>query len=117
MTPSQLKTRIAAVTHKSDLTGQMDNFLADALAKINERFGVNLTQPASGVDYPAGTDLLFYYAALVSTYEFTHNVDAATYYNDKFELWADRQNVLSPGSETDNYATINPFIAGDYYES
>lgn len=117
MTPAGLKARIAEVTHKSDLTGQMTNFLADALAKINERFGVNITQPTDNVDYPAGTDLLFYYAALVSAYEFTHNADAAAYYNDKFELWADRQNVLNPGSETDNYATINPFIEGHYYES
>ena len=117
MTPSALKTRIAQVTHKSDLTGQMDNFLADALAKINERFGVALVQPTDNVDYPTGTDLLFLYAALVSAYEFTHNADAAAYYNEKYELWADRLNVLNPGTDADNYAAECPFITGNYYES
>ena len=63
MTPTELKARVAAVTHRSDLTNQMDNFLADALAKINARFNVSIAQPNASTDYPAGTDLLFYYAA------------------------------------------------------
>lgn len=114
MTPTELKARIADITHKSNLTNQMDNFLADALAKVNERFGVALTQPNNNTDYPTGTDLLFLYAALVSAYEYLHNGDAAVYYADKFELWADRINVLNPGSDVDNYSSECPYIEGEY---
>lgn len=109
MTLQDLKDRIAAILHRTDLTSQMDNFVSDAQFKIERRFGIVI--PA--IDpIPTQTELLFLYAGLESAYEFLNNGDNARYYFDKFELEADRQNVLNPGTITDNYAAEPPFIAG-----
>ena len=109
MTLQDLKDRIAAILHRNDLTPQMDNFVSDAQFKIERRFGVLL--PA--IDpIPAQTELLFLYAGLESAYEHLNNGDNARYYFDKFELEADRQNVLNPGTITDNYAAEPPVIIG-----
>jgi hypothetical protein len=109
MTLQEIKNRIASILHRSDLSAQMDNFISDARLKIERRYGVALT----AIDpIPAQTEMLFLYAALQSAYEHLNNGDNATYYHDRFELEADRQNVLNPGSITDNYAAEPPYIAG-----
>jgi len=109
MTLQDLKDRIAAILHRSDLTPQMDNFIADAQQRIERRFGIVL--PA--IDpIPAGTETLFLTASLQSGYEHLNNGDNAGYYNQRWELEADRQNVLNPGTVTDNYAAEPPAIIG-----
>lgn len=112
MTPADLKTRIAQITHRNDLGPQLNNFIADANERINRRFGVALVVPADGDPLPAGTEQLYLFAAVTSAYEFLNNGDNARYYDQKWELEADRQNVLQPGTVTDNYAAEPPFIAG-----
>jgi hypothetical protein len=109
MTLDDLKDRIAAILHRSDLTAQMDNFISDAQFKIERRFGILLPS----IDpLPAQTEMLFLYSALESAYEHLNNGDNAKYYFDKFELEADRQNVLNPGTVTDNFATEPLVIIG-----
>lgn len=110
MTPADLKTRIADITHRRDLTQQLDKFVAEANERINRRFGITLTVPADADPLPAGTDQLYLYAGLTAAYEFLNNGDNARYYDQKWELEADRQNVLNPGTVTDNYAAEPPFI-------
>jgi hypothetical protein len=109
MTIQELKNRIAAILHRSDLNGQLDNFINDAKLRIERRFGIDLL---SIEPIPAGTETLFLTSSLQSAYEHLNNGDNATYYFDKFELEADRQNVLNPGTVTDNYATDLPVIIG-----
>jgi hypothetical protein len=112
MTPAELKTRIAQIMHRSDLGPQLDNFVNDANERINRRFGVALTVPADADPLPTGTDQLYLYAAITAAYEFLNNGDNARYYDQKWELEADRQNVLQPGTVTDNFATDLPFMVG-----
>jgi hypothetical protein len=109
MTLQDLKDRIAAILHRKDLTPQLDNFVVDARYKIERRFGILLPyiEPI-----PPQTELLFLYAGLESAYEHLNNGDNAKYYFDKFELEADRQNVLNPGTITDNFAAAPPVIIG-----
>lgn len=118
MTLQDLKDRIAAILHRSDLSSQMDNFIGDAQQKIQRRFGVVL----GAIDpIPAGTETLFLTSALQSAYEHLNNGDNAVYYHDRFELEADRQNVTSPGTVTDVFTAVDdqgatvlapPFITG-----
>lgn len=112
MTPAELKSRVAQTLHRTDLTAQITNFLADAQERINRRFGTELTVPADDVPFPDGTPLLYFYATLQGAYEFLNNGDNARYYAQAWELEGDRQNVLQPGTVTDNYAAEPPFIVG-----
>ena len=112
MTPAELKTRVAQTLHRTDLTDQITNFLADAQERINRRLSVALTVPADDVPFPDGTPLLYFYATLQGAYEFLNNGDNARYYAQAWELEADRQNVLSPGTVTDQFAGEPPVIIG-----
>jgi hypothetical protein len=112
MTPADLKTRIAQITHRTDLGAQLDNFVNDANERINRRFGVSLTVPADADPFAEGIYLLYLFAALAAAYEHLNNGDNAAYYSNKWELEADRQNVLQPGTVTDNYATDLPYMMG-----
>jgi hypothetical protein len=110
MTLQDLKDRIAAILHRSDLSAQMDNFIGDAQFKIERRYGITL----AAIDpIPPQTESLFLYSALESAYEHLNNGDNAKYYFDKFELEADRQNVLNPGTITDNFAGTTPAILSE----
>lgn len=109
MTLQDLKDRIASITHRKDLSAQMNDFISDAQLRMQRRFGITF----AAIDpVPARTEMMFLYAALQSAYEHLNNGDNAKYYADKFELEADRQNVLDPGTVTDNYATEPPYIIG-----
>ena len=111
MTPEELKTRISQILHRTDLTAQMDNFVADANERINRRFGTALVVTPGGA--LAAGDLLYLYAALASAHSFLNNGDNTKFYQDIWELECDRQNVCAPGSPVDNYALEKPFIAGN----
>jgi hypothetical protein len=100
MTLDELKTRISEIIHRTDLQVKTQNFIYDAQNKIERRFGITF----ESIDpIPDKTELLFLYASLVSAYEYLNNGDNAIYYSERFELEADRQNVLAPSSITDNY--------------
>lgn len=96
--------------HRTDLGAQLPNFVNDANERINRRFGTALTVPVDTDPLPTGTDQLYLFAALASGYEYLNNGDNAKYYDGKWELEADRQNVLQPGTATDNYATEFPYM-------
>lgn len=112
MTPAELKTRVAQTLHRSDLTLQINNFVLDAQERINRRFGVALALPADNDQLPEGTALIYFYATLQGAHEFLNNGDNARYYAQAWELEADRQNVLSPGTATDQFAAAPPVIIG-----
>ena len=109
MTFAELQTKIAQTLHRTDMTSVIPQFIDDANERINRRFGVALTV---GTDIPAGTQLLYFYAAMQAANEYLNNGDNARYYAEAWELEGDRQNVLQPGTVTDNYAAEPPFIAG-----
>jgi hypothetical protein len=109
MTPAQMKTRIAEVMHRNDLTGQMANFMADAMERINRKFGVALVLPADNEPLPA-PDLLFLYAGLQAGYEFTNNGENAVFASDRFEQECRGQFLTGNGSATDQFAGVPPVI-------
>lgn len=110
MTLDELKTRIAQILHRTDLGPQLDNFISDAQFKIERRYGIIL----AAIDpIPPQTESLFLYSALESAYEHLNNGDNAKYYFDKFELEADRQNVLNPGTITDNFTGTTPAVLSE----
>lgn len=113
MTVTELKARIAQTLHRPDMATQIPNFISDAQERINRRFGVALAVPADADPLPDGTGLLYFYAAMQGANEFLNNGDNARYYSELWELEADRQNVLNPGTVTDSYATEPPFIIGE----
>ena len=113
MTPQELYAKIATTLHRSDLTTTIPLFVQDANERINRRFGTALTVPADTAPLPTGCDLLYFYAAMQGAYEYLNNGDNARYYAQSWELEADRQNVLQPGTVTDNFALEPPYIKGD----
>ena len=109
MTLTELETKIAQTLHRTDMAAVIPGFIADANERINRRFGVALTVAA---DIPDDLQLLYFYAAMQAANEHLNNGDNARYYSEAWELEADRQNVLQPGTVTDNYADEPPFIVG-----
>jgi hypothetical protein len=105
VTPAELNTKVAGALHRTDLGTTINTFITDANARIQRRFGVTLNIATT---IPAGTELLYYYATLQATYEYLNDGDNARYYADRWELECDRQNVLNPGTVTDNYAAEPP---------
>ena len=110
MNISGLKTQIAQILHRTDLSAQMDNFISDASERINRRFGIALPLPVDPDSFAPGVYQLYLFGSLVSAHEFLNNGDNAKYYDDKWELEADRQNVLSPNSVLDPYAGTFPVV-------
>lgn len=113
MTFGELKTRLAAIAHRSDLAAQLPNFVNDAREKINRRFGMAL------VAFVADTDTnevltnwpqLYLYAALQSLYEYLNNGDNAVYYGELWKTEAASQNINAASTSTDKYASQPPVI-------
>jgi hypothetical protein len=111
MTSAQMKARIAEVLHRNDLTAQMDNFMADAMERINRKFGVALVLPADDQPLPA-PDMLFLYAGLQSAYEFTNNGENAVFASERFAQECRGQFLTGNGSATDQFAGVPPVIVG-----
>ena len=105
MTPTELNTKVASALHRADLTTQITGFIGDAKERLERRFGVVLD---TSTDIPPATELLFYYGTMQAAYEYLNDGDNARYYSDRWELECDRQNVLNPGTVTDNYAAEPP---------
>jgi hypothetical protein len=111
ITIADLKTRIAQVMHRTDLTAQMDNFVADAFERVNRRFGTAFIKGADTETLPAAT-LLFLWPAMQSANEFIRDSDAAMWAAEQFDLEAGRQNVTGATSATDQFAGEPPVING-----
>jgi hypothetical protein len=110
---SELKTRLAQIGHRSDLSSQMANFTQDATEKINRRFGLALAPLVLDTDTNevlTNWPLLYLYAALQSLFEFTNNGDNATYFSGLWNLEADRQNITGGSSATDSWNSEPPAI-------
>ena len=103
---SELKTRIAQVMHRTDLTPQMGNFVADAYERVNRRFGTSFAVGADTDALPA-PDLLFLWPALQSANEFIRNGDDAVWAGQQFVNEANQQNITGGDS------TVNPYPEGE----
>lgn len=109
MTYTELEAQIISVMHRSDLAGTVHQFVSDAVRRIERRFGMELdtTDPT----IPAGVEDLLLFAGLTSGYESLNDGDNASYYNSRFELEADRQNITNPGGFLDLYPD-GPYVGG-----
>lgn len=107
----QLKQRLAGISHRSDLTNQLPLFVQDATERINRRFNLtlpNLVSDQDTNDVLTQFPLLYVYSASSSMFEYLNNGENAMYYDNKWEVECDRQNVLSPYTATDKYTATNP---------
>ena len=103
---NELIARMAAISHRSDLTGQMQNFVNDANEKINRRFGLVLVAPSPSAttnDVLTSFPLLYLYSGLNSLYDYLDNTGTAQYYDAKFNQECNQQNVTSPATVTDRW--------------
>lgn len=101
MNLGELKTRLASISHRSDLAAQLVNFAADATEQINRRLGLALAPLVLDDDTNeilTDWSLLYLYAALTSLYEFTNDGDNGTYYLQRFNEECDRQNITRAGT-------------------
>lgn len=113
MNYGELKTRLAQIAHRSDLSSQMENFTQDATEKINRRFGLALAplvEDSDANDVIKNWPLLYLYAALQSLNEFVNNGDNATYFGTLWENEANRQNITGASSATDGWNSEPPQI-------
>ena len=83
-----LAIRIPQITHRDDLLPQIPLFIYDANQMIENRLGMTLKRPESGVE-PDNAVLesnlnLYLYGSLVSAYEFINELEMADYYMKKF---------------------------------
>jgi hypothetical protein len=111
----ELKTRLADILHRADLTGQMDNFVQDATERINARFGTAfphlvldtdtnavLEAPAMAPEQP-DAKRLYIFASLVSAYTFTNDGENALSYDKQFESAASAVAMAHKIPELDPY--------------
>jgi len=110
-TATDIKNRIAQVMHRTDLGTQLDNFLNDALERINRDFGVSLVLPPTGQPLPA-SDLLFLYAGLQAGYEYTNDGDNAIYAAKRYQEEVSWEGMTNTGKPTDQFAGEPPVIVG-----
>lgn len=114
MTYSELKSRLAQISHRNDLEPQMASFVDMAKERINRRFGLSLATLSGDADTNEVLSLwpiLYLYASLQALYEFLNNGDNATYYKDLWEQEADRQNITGASTATDPlWGAQPPFI-------
>jgi hypothetical protein len=113
MTYGQLKTRLAAVSHRTDLTASLPDFVEDARIKLNGRFGLTLAPFTADTDTNTvltNFPLLYLYAALQSLYEHLNNGDNAGYYKGLFDEQCSMQNVTANSGATDPYYASPPVI-------
>jgi hypothetical protein len=104
MTYEELIARIAAITHRSDLTPQMQDFVNASNEQINTRLHMDLIAPEPGVSNTLleAQPLLYLYSALVSAYEFINEGDLAGHYQQRFTGQIDEYNITSVDA-TDEY--------------
>ena len=111
MTYDELITLIPQITHRSDLTPQLQNFINAANEKIETRITAQLQPPTAGIepnsiflDQPS----LYLYGSLVSAYEFINEIDMAVYYSQRFEALLEQFYINSTAGAS------NTPVMGDY---
>jgi len=112
MNYGELQAYIAAFLHRTDLSGQIPDFVENARERLNRRFNlvlVPLVDDTDTNDLLTATPSLYYYAAISNGYGFLHNGEAMTTYNTRWEDECDRQNILQPFGPADNF-TAPPII-------
>ncbi len=109
MTVAELKTLLAQILHRADLTAQMGNFINASNTRINTRFNVALVVPIDTDPLPANP-MLYQYAALQAAYEYLNNGDNAVYYGQAFLDECDRAGMVVSGTPLDQFGSEPPTI-------
>ena len=97
---TQLVAQIAQITHRDDLSPQMDNFIGAANELINVRLSLNNEVPTAANtanDILVGYYNLYLYAALISAYEFINEIDMAQHYIGRYENEIERYFITAAG--------------------
>ena len=83
-----LALRIPQITHRDDLGPYIPFFIYDANQMIENRLGMTLQRPESGIpsDNPVliSNPNLYLYGSLVGAYEFINELEMADYYMKRF---------------------------------
>lgn len=93
-----LAGRIPAITHRDDLTAQMQSFIDAGNERINMRLGLDNPTPNSvDPDSAVLTDYfnMFLYASIIAAYEFINELDMALYYTQLFNGEIDKYFITS----------------------
>ena len=113
MNYGQLKQRLSATAHRTDLALSLPFFVEDARLKINARYGIKLAAFVNDSDTNGvltNNTLLYLYASLQSLYEFLNDGDNARYYSGLWDIEAANQNINAASSDTDPYTAAPPVI-------
>jgi hypothetical protein len=98
MNYAQLRAKVARDLHRSDLSGDIPDFINAARVRINERFGTDY--PVLVLDTDTNESLtehpnIWRYASLVEGYLFLHNGSAAETYDGRYIEASDRLNITA----------------------
>jgi hypothetical protein len=113
MTYGQLKARLVSVSHRTDLTASLPDFVEDARIKLNSRFGLTLAPFVADTDTNTvltNFPLLYLYASLQALYEHLNNGDNAGYYKGLFDEQCSLQNITANSGATDPYYSSPPVV-------
>jgi hypothetical protein len=106
MNYSELTARMASLLHRSDLTASMVDFVGDATAKVNARWGLQLAPlvlPDDTNEVLTDSPLVYLYWAMESAYLHLNDGDNATTYGDLATTMASQQNITAAKTSTDPY--------------
>ena len=101
MNYGELKAKIIDQSHRKDMAGRVAGFVDDARIRINMRLGLSLAPLAADTDTDViltENDLMYFYLALQSLYEFISEFETASYYQGKWEGQADHYYLTRAGT-------------------
>lgn len=88
MNYGELKAKIIDQSHRKDMAGRVAGFIDDARLRINFRLSKNLAPLMADSDTDEilqENDLLYFYPAMQSLYEFIYEFETAAYFQNKWE--------------------------------
>lgn len=93
-----LQNRVASWLHRSDLSGEIPDFIDQARQRINRRFGTEYPQLVNTTDTNASLTEhgdMWLFASLVEGYTFLHNGAAAEAFDGRYGAAANQINITS----------------------
>lgn len=124
MNYGELKTRVAQVLHRTDLTVNMVDFMHDATERINARFGTAFADLVADTDTNAVLEApstaplqptassLYLFGMLESAYLFLNDGENQATYGQRFDAAANQVSMAGKIPELDPYtvAGVPPAI-------
>lgn len=115
----ELKNRLIAISHRTDLVSEVPNFISDCNTRLNVRF--SMANPMFTSDSETNLILteqpqLYITGSLQALYEFVNNGDNAIYYNQRFIDECNNANTSGyPTEATDPSYNVPLFIRAEEY--